>query len=172
MLLALPSFAVERSCELRHLAIFRLLVRPLSAFRAPNPTLRFQRFTVYTRSVAVALVLLVVLTPETASPDPIETRCSLGMSAGHYLTTLAYQTAQTVVHPFRVCYDTFIRRYNALVSCCWTCWSCACTVMSHPFVFCADLLKRLIKLMTKHALGLFKNTVSCGNKADSYKRPV
>jgi hypothetical protein len=77
--------------------------------------------------------------------------CSLGMSAGHYLTTLAYQTAQTVVHPFIVCYDVFIRRYNALVSCCWTCWSCAYTVMSYPFVFCADLLQRPIKLMTNFA---------------------
>ena len=77
--------------------------------------------------------------------------CSLGMSAGHYLTTLAYQTAQTVVHPFRVCYDTFIRRYNALVSCCWMCWSCAYSLMSYPPVFYADLIKRLIKLMTKSA---------------------
>ncbi len=77
--------------------------------------------------------------------------CNLGMSAGHYLTTLAYQTAQTAVYPFRLCYDIFTRRYNALVSCCWTCWSCAYTVMSYPLVFCADLLKRLMKLMTNFA---------------------
>ncbi len=77
--------------------------------------------------------------------------CSLGMSAGHYLTTLAYQTAQTVVHPFMVCCDILISRYNALVSCCWICWSCAYTVLSYPFVFCADLLKRLINSMTKYA---------------------
>ena len=77
--------------------------------------------------------------------------CSLWMSAGHYLTTLAYQTAETVVHPFTLCYDVFIRRYNALVSCCWTCWSCACTVVSYPFRFCADLLKRPIKFVTKFA---------------------
>jgi hypothetical protein len=77
--------------------------------------------------------------------------CSLGTSAGHYLTTLANQAAESVVHPFRVCSDTFIRRYSALVSYCWTGWSCAYTVMSYPFVFCADLLKRLFKLITKFA---------------------
>ena len=77
--------------------------------------------------------------------------CSLGMSAGHYLITLAYQTAQSVVHPLSLCYEAFSRRYNALVSCCWTCWSCAYSVMSYPPVFCADLIKRVIKLTTKSA---------------------
>ncbi len=77
--------------------------------------------------------------------------CSLGMSAGYYLTTLAHQTVQAVLYPFRVCYDAFIRRYNGLVSCCWTCWSCAYTLMSYPFVFYADLLQRPIKLTTKFA---------------------
>ncbi len=77
--------------------------------------------------------------------------CSLGMSAGHYLITLAYQTAKTVVYPFRVCYGTFIRRYNALVSCCWTCWSCAYSVVSYPFEFIANQPKRPIIFMTKFA---------------------
>ena len=77
--------------------------------------------------------------------------CSLGMSTGHYLTTLAYQTVQAVVRPFKVCCDTLIKRYCALVKCCWTCCSCAYTVMSFPFVFCADLLKRLVQPMPKIA---------------------
>ncbi len=172
MLLALPSFAVEVI-----FSTLRLLVKPLSAFRCSEPT--FEISTVYhftTRSVTVALVLLVVhlkLHRQTRSrlamgsfanillfipslfcgmlATMTSACCSLGMSAGHYLTILAYQTAQIVVYPFRVCCDIFIRRYNALVSCCWTCWSCAYTVMSYPFVFCADLLQRPIKLMTTFA---------------------
>ena len=43
---------------------------------------------------------------------------------------------------------TFIRRYNALVSCCWT---CAYTALAYPCVFCADLFNRLIISMTNSA---------------------
>ena len=149
----------------------------LSAFPCSEP--KFENSTVYrftTRSVTVALVLLVVhlklhrqsrsrlamgsfantlLFIPSMCCDMLATMtsacCSLGMSAGHYLTTLACQTAQTVVHPFIVCCDILIRRYNSLVSCCWTCWSCAYTVLSYPLIFCADLLPRLIKLITKLA---------------------
>jgi len=77
--------------------------------------------------------------------------CNLGMSAGHCLTTLAHHATQTVFHPFRLCYGTFIRRHSALVSCCWIGWSCACRILSYPFVFCADLLIRLFELKTKCA---------------------
>ena len=43
MLLALPSCAVERSCNLQHLAIFRLVGSLSLHAIAPNPNLRFQR---------------------------------------------------------------------------------------------------------------------------------
>ena len=78
MLLGLPSFAVERSCNLQHLALFRPLVVSLlhSLQGIPCSEPKFENSTVYhftTRSVTVALVLLVVICPETASLDPVET---------------------------------------------------------------------------------------------------
>ena len=72
MLMALPSFAVERSCEPRHLATScqTSLCIPCSEPNFEISTV--DRFT--TRSVTVALVLVVALSPEIASPDAIETR--------------------------------------------------------------------------------------------------
>ncbi len=74
--------------------------------------------------------------------------CSRGMSAGHYLTTLAHQATQTVLNLFRVCYGAFIRRYSALVSYCWTGWIYAYRLLSYPFEVCADLFLRLVTLIT------------------------
>jgi len=64
------------------------------------------------------------------------------------LTTLAHQATQTVLNLFRVCYGTFIRRYSALVSYCWTGWIYAYRLLSYPFVVCADLFLCLVTLLT------------------------
>ena len=73
--------------------------------------------------------------------------CSLGVSAGHYLTDRALRATQLVCHPLRVCYAMVIRRYSALVNYGWTGWTKPYRVVTYPFVVCADLLNRLIEFV-------------------------